>query len=366
MTDNIYLTHQPISNAGGLITTHNEEKTTMRHLPFLTGTHKSRPAKTVCTAFLLGLAAPFIQANSLETTTCFDQYLSDLETCNDFFNDQNNPNYHNAQAWGACRDGARNARSTCEDFGIDPLADDIWNEFLDNLKNCIDTFGENSDNPAANPENLQDCIEVALDTLRQQLENLLGDDACDDELIPQNIHNSVYVGKMTALELAAIETGATDGKYPVKVNTSMTVSAGINMTPGGQYDAGQIPCVKSAVAIAIYQTKSGTAVVPMDADMNTSDGTTFDILFFSDQLIDASEVTVLSVFFDDESRPMFAEKGIFTIQESPITGDWNRDEVLNTQDVTDFLDSYNAQTKRADINGDDQVTPEDVIEYINP
>ncbi len=323
--------------------------------------------RAIASAVFLGITCGSLHANTVERDSCFDLYISDLQGCNDSFNDSSHPNYLNNQAWNACRSGAIDARNACQNSENDPRIDDFWNEFISNLQSCIDTFGENSDDPAANPENLQDCIEQALANLRQQLDNLTEDEPCDSDLIPQNsYHGSVYVGPMNTLELAASQLGSTDGKYPVKVNTSMNISSGINITPGGQYDASQIPCIKSAIAIAIYQTKFGTSVIPMDADFDTSDGTNFDIMFFGNDLIDASDVSILTIFFDQNDLPSFGELGHFTIEGSSIPGDWNRDEVLNTQDAIDFLDSYEAQTKRTDLNNDNQINTEDVEEFVHP
>ncbi len=302
--------------------------------------------------------------------SCFREYLCKLQECNDRFNNPEPPSddYQDAMAWWMCREGARSFRSSCED---DPTGEHaavremFWNEFLANLRACIDLFGEGSDDPAANEDNLYDCIEEALAHYRQELENYFNDleDACGENEVPASWGGGMFVGQMDALQLAAVELGNLDGKYPVVVNSSVGVTAGINVSAGSPYDVGQMPCIKSAISIAIYQTKTGVAVEPIDADIDTSDGTTFDILFFADKLVDAKEVMLLNVFFDENDTPRMGEVGIFTIQDSPISGDWNRDEVLNTQDVIDFLDSYNAQTKRADITDDGIVDPADAVEF---
>ncbi len=168
---------------------------------------------------------------------------------------------------------------------------------------------------------------------------------------------------MYALQSAAAQLGSADGKYPVAVNTTLTFSAGINASPGSPYDVRQIPCVKSAVAIAVYTTKAGAEVLVFDADTDITDGASFDIHLIGTDLVDADSITLMSVFYDERAVPLFAEIGILEIQDSPISGDWNRDEVLNTQDVIDFLDSYSAQTKRADITDDGVVDPADMVEF---
>jgi len=126
-----------------------------------------------------------------------------------------------------------------------------------------------------------------------------------------------------------------------------------------------MPCIKNALLVSIYQTKAGPVVNVEDADLDTSDGVQFDIHVIAENVVDAVDITLIGIYFDENFMPQFAELGTLEIQDSPITGDWNRDEVLNTQDVIDFLASYDAQTKRADINNDTQVTPEDAVDFIN-
>lgn len=49
----------------------------------------------------------------------------------------------------------------------------------------------------------------------------------------------------------------------------------------------------------------------------------------------------------------------------PCLGDFNTDEVINTQDVLAFLNAWNAQDPRADINGDGVWNTIDVLAFLN-
>lgn len=49
----------------------------------------------------------------------------------------------------------------------------------------------------------------------------------------------------------------------------------------------------------------------------------------------------------------------------PCTGDFNADESLNTQDITDFLNAWNAGAGSADINGDGDINTLDVLAFLN-
>lgn len=317
-------------------------------------------------------------ATSIEPPpSCFKQYMDNLRDCNDQFNDDdpgdpNDDQYVNSAAWEQCRNAANDFCDACEQNSDSTnLLNGFWNELITSLKACVDTFGEHVNDPAANPENLQECVEEALDQYRDRLESIPSDhSACDSDLIPTgnqgNLYGSVYVGTMDALRAAAIGAGNNDGKYPTKVNKTVGISAGVSVTPGNPYNVSQIPCVKTAIAFQIYQTKSGTEILPIDADLDTSDGVSFDIMFFGDKLVDATDVAVLAIYFDENDFPLFGEMGKFTIINSPIAGDWNRDEVLTPQDITDFLNSYNAQTNRADLNEDNQVDQQDAVQYLNP
>lgn len=46
-------------------------------------------------------------------------------------------------------------------------------------------------------------------------------------------------------------------------------------------------------------------------------------------------------------------------------GDFNRDGDVNTQDVLDFLNAWNADEAEADVNGDGSVDILDVLDFLN-
>lgn len=295
------------------------------------------------------------------TGTCFQQYQCRLDRCNDIFNNDHpdNDDYLNSEAWAQCREGASLHRAACRNGVGKPHLEVYWQEFINHLKSCIDEFVAGGQSP--NPVNLTDCVEEALQHYREQLDDVTppAQDACEGQAVPRDAYGNMFLGKMETLRSAAIVQGNADGKFPVAVNSTASVSAGDGIRQGVAYDASQMACVKSAMAIAIYRTKTGTVVLPMDADLDTSDGTHFDIMFFGSSLVDTDEVMLVTVFFDENDKPVFGEYGWFEIEQSPLTGDWNRDGVVNADDLIDFLESHSAGMPRADLNGDEALTSDD-------
>jgi len=288
--------------------------------------------------------------------------MDEIANCNDMFDDSNNTTgtYSNQTAYEACLDGASDSYGACLD-GVE-RADRYWAwiAFLARLRECLEEF------PDEESEAQRACIQAALVEYQRALEDLINppDDDCGDGLVVSAFGNEKLLGPMAALQASAVDMGNLDGKYPVFANTTLRFTAGVNATPGSSYSAADVPCLKSAALIAIYSTKTGVAVDLIDADTNVSDGTSFDIHVFSNKTVDATEIKLLSIFFDANNIPQLAELGRLSIQDSPLSGDWNRDEVLNTQDVVDFLSSYDAQTDRADLTNDGTVDSTDVEVFI--
>ncbi len=283
---------------------------------------------------------------------CWENYEYETEICNDTFH-QSGSGWDNVDAHAACLTGAELNLAACMDGLDQALYQAAWNRFINRLKDCVT---ENVDNPAGEFS----CISAAIMVYRQEIEDLR---SSGNDCGPYAGNFAQVVGPMYALEAAARQLGYDNGQYPVSVNTSLTFMAGVNATLDASYDVAQMPCIKSALAIAIYATKTGAEVVVFDADTNAANGVFFDMHLIGSDLIDADEIVLISMFYDARAVPQFAEIGTLEIQDSPISGDWNRDEVLNTQDVIDFLDSYNAQAKRADITNDGIVDPADAVEF---
>lgn len=314
---------------------------------------------TIIAGLALSLLNPIASGSALSFGPCFSQLIGDLETCNNDFDneDGDSGSYNDPDAYAACRDAASLNHQSCINGHNQSLFWSAFQNFQTDLADCLNTFPTENDREAR-----EDCIAAALAEYRVTVQNII-DDQNDQSGCSPVISDIALINPISALESAALSAGNTDGKYDTKVNTTLNFTAGVNANPGNQYDSSQIPCLKSAIAIAIYQTKFGFQVVPFDGDIDTTDGTTFNLHIIAEDLVHADEVDILNIFFSEEDLPVFGELSTIAIDDSPISGDWDRDEVLNTQDVTDFLNSYNAQTKRADLNDDGQVTPQDATEF---
>lgn len=286
---------------------------------------------TACgVAFCISGATGSAFSATCNNGTCMAQYRCLLNKCNDQFNndDPAHDDYKDEYAWQNCREGARAHRAACLSGTNWQVLEVFWAAFIQDLKDCIKDFGEDGDNP--NPENLFDCFEESLQNYRDQLENNAPDpdpDACAGQAVPRGLYGSMFIGRMETLRSAAVQQGNPDGWFSVTANSTVSVSAGEGVHGGVAYDAAQIACVKSAMAIAVYRTKDGTAVVPMDADLNTADGTTFDVMFFGSALVGTDEVMLLTIFFDEQDKPVFGEYGWFRVEQSPFSGEIGRAHV---------------------------------------
>ncbi len=279
---------------------------------------------------------------------CLETNRSRLERCSASFNDPESPDYYNQIAFEICNNGATAELEACLNGNSGAVSD--FNLFVTDIRACFTAWPNGGDS-------FKSCLEAALMAYRARL-GLPPIDPCGLTSV-----GTARVAQIDAIYDAAIALGAADGKYPVEVESVLSFQAGVSAT--NSYNLAGRPCIKQAELIAIYETKAGPHLVALDADLDTSDGTHFDFPVFANEVIDASSIFLVAVYYDVDSQPVFLEYAHLSIAESPVQGDWNRDEVLNSQDIIDFLASYDAQTKRADINSDTQVNPQDAVEFIN-
>ncbi len=326
-----------------------------------------KPGKiTIVTGTLLSLFTPLTFGSALHTSStlspCFDQLVDDLEACNNEFDNENGDfgSHNNPIAYAACRNGASLNHQSCIDGNDSSLFWGAFQSFQSDLAQCLDTFPTENDREAR-----EDCIAAALAEYRVTVQDIIDDQDGQSGCTPV-LSDIALMNPISSLNSAALSAGNSNGKYNAKVNTTLSFTAGVNANPGSQYDSSQVPCLKNALSIAIYQTKFGFQVVPYDGDTDLTDGSSFDLHLIADDLIHADEVDILNIFFNQDDLPEFGELSTITIDDSPISGDWNRDQVLNSQDVIDFLDTFDAQSQRADLNGDELITPDDAIEFSNP
>lgn len=302
-----------------------------------------------------GLACTTMGADVPTPDDCWGMYVQNKHNCASEYNSDKRPDYQNQQAYITCLAGAEIVYDACCDGENSADAVHAWIQFLfDRLSFCID---DNRNDPAG----LESCLRVALAELQDALDDLLNPDGngCGPAAAGVRQMAPIYT-----LQQAAIRAGRTDGRFPAAVNSTVTFTAGVNPNGAAPYDISQQPCMKNAVSVALFATRDGPKVIVYDGDTDTSDGVSFSLPLFQSSLIDTYEVHIVNVYFDQQSMPRFAELGTLTIEPSPLKGDWNRDNVTNTQDLIDFLGSYSSQTIRSDLNGDGVTDEHDACIFI--
>lgn len=306
----------------------------------------------ITTSFALSLDPP-------TPAECRAMLIADIAECNrTFIVSTDDPDADNSAAQAtleACIDGAVAASVACHHGN--PATQAAREQFIDDLEECLRLYPGST---PADQASLEACLHGTINAYRVTL----GLDPIDTSNTCTNTPaGALLVAPIDTLRTAALALGATDGKYPVDVNTTLSFQAGVSAT--GNYNFDIQPCIKQAELVAFFETKQGVKSITYDADINTSDGTFFDLPIFANRVVDAKEMNLFSIYYDENGAPVFVEYATLKIQDSPISGDWNRDQVLNSQDIADFLDSYNTQTDRADLNEDEQIDQQDAVQYLD-
>lgn len=273
---------------------------------------------------------------------CGDTFTDQVENCSDTFNNPDSPSWQDQQAFETCNDGAAAALAACLAGNGNDLLDYL--DFLDAIKDCMTDWPDGGDS-------YETCLTGALMIYRFEL-GLPPIEPCAPDVSP-----------MAALRDAAIALGAADGKHPVQVGTTLTFTVGVG--DGGSYNTAGIACIKQAQLIALYRTKDGTVAKTLDADTDTTNGTSFSVPVFANRVVHASEIALVALYFNDGGDPVFAEYGFLKIEDSPISGDFNRDGADNTPDVLDYMESYGDQTSRSDVTDDGQTNTDDMQHFLS-
>ena len=296
-------------------------------------------------------AATAVASDDPTVQECQDYLNDELQQCNSIFHNPDHADYNNQNAYETCIDGAQASLIAC--LSGHPGSADARSDFIDAIKDCIRLWSGNT--PA-----LEACLLGALNTYRVRLG--LSPIDIGDNCGPSSMGVN-GVAPIDSLITAALAMGIADGKYPVEVETSLSFQAGVSAT--NSYNIANQPCIKQAELIAIRNTRQGQECTSSDADTETVNGVFFDLPIFANRTVDTKTIDIFVIYYDENSGPAFIEYATLSILDSTVAGDWNRDEVLNSQDIIDFLGSYDAQTGRADLNADGQVDTQDTAQYLN-
>lgn len=278
---------------------------------------------------------------------CRDTYREDASECNFTFNNPGSPTYQNQLAFETCLQGADAALTACLDGRPD---NPHREEFIQDLEQCVRDWPDGG-------AGFESCLRAMLRVYRARL-GLPPDDPCG--LTPVGTGR---VAPIESLRSAALALGHQDGVYPVRVQTTLSFQAGVSAT--NSYNLAGRPCIRQAELIAIYETKDGMHSVLLDADTDTADGVFFNLPVFANRVVDTNRMLVLALYFDADNNPVFMEYARLSIDDSPIQGDWNRDGVVNAQDMIDYLSAFSSEMPRADMNQDGVHDVADLIEFLS-
>ncbi len=321
------------------------------------------PAATLHAGGLLMFGTLLFQDPS--ALSCQDRFVREIQNCRDMFNNadpQNPDSFQNADAYEACLEGADDSFSACDDGADRPGLYGAWIAFTAALRQCLEQYPDDDD-----PAQLA-CIRVELKKYRDAVKELMDDIDDDDEECASGVIVSQFgtvhmAGPMDTLRAAAHAAGIADGKPIVEVGSTIRFAAGLNGSDHG-YDVAEIECIQSAVLLVGHRTPDGVSVRAVDADGQVRDGVEFEAPLIADRLVASDQVSLLAVFFDADGVPRLAEFGKVRLAESEVPGDWNRDGVRNTRDMSDYFGAYYARVPRADLTGDDAHDAADVHGFL--
>jgi hypothetical protein len=262
---------------------------------------------------------------------CFAMLSKALRACVSEFPDST------TEARGACTNAATTSLLNCLDTEHNDMYSQILVAFQDRLartQHCNERFFTSPDASAA-------CKNAALVVLQYELNKLLGD--ASSAVLP-----TFRAPRQPTLLVNASETiGSVDADETIVVS--------------GQWP-GDRP--RSSVVFATYETAAGIKTEPIAAD-----GAPFrqfqSMIHLNALDLVQAEMVVVTVFHIAESGIISGVQGaVVILNDSPVSGDWNRDGVFDEHDYIAFTQGLAAGTNRSDLNRDGEHDSADLLEYV--
>lgn len=296
---------------------------------------------------LLALAGAAVAASADDPCTssdCWGCLTQSIESCEELF-----PGDANAFLRQTCINGAQDSWSACLAAANQQAITNAWNELFTKLQECEQRFSD--------PIAIQACAEVAYENFQNTLNDILnpGAEPCQLEAINLNTGRHTYTLEdiRTSTELGRVSSGY------VTRSVGQTVSLP-NAGVGVDHDASELDCVATATLFATYRTKTTTVTEIVDFDADPADGSPLKAYLDPSRLIHADQVVLVAAFMDAQGYPIFFESGVVLLNDSAVSGDYNRDNLTNAADLLDYLDAYGNSVRRADLNVNGSVETEDL------
>jgi hypothetical protein len=304
-----------------------------------------------------GLAMSCVSTASAQPS-CFLQHQGRISDCKrDFNNPQPNPpfSFDNPVAYATCLEGSEADKDLCDANVPDGTRTTLWGQFKNNIDSCIRLFG-------TDPLAFRTCLNSALDTYLDAVDDILNPPAAACTPVPAGPTGiTSRVGVMESIMQSPL---IVDGKFPVAMQSTLSLTAGFSTAQGTAYDISEISCAKQAVLMAVRQTKDGLVFDFIAADLDTADGVNFEAELLASDYVGANDVVLVAIYVDENDDPIFGETALLSIQDSPVQGDWNRDGVKNTHDLIDFIEHFEIQNVRSDVNHDENIDSNDLAEFL--
>lgn len=282
---------------------------------------------------------------------CWNTFISDLASCAAISEPPSSTAGPDAHA--TCVEGAGVKLVGCASNADGNALLEAWNDFNARLQECLSRF---PDNEVAR----KGCIQGAFDMFRMRVRELQG---LDPEPFPEQRggDGGVQFGWPWLEAGAMMESTAVTR---VKAGSTFEITGGLRRSANSGNFRSLDRAASAGILLAIYETESGFESFPVDAVTAFQTGARFSASFPAFRHVHSERVHLVGVYFDQQGVPVAAEVGEVMLHDSPTPGDWNRDGIVNTRDMLDFVRSFNAKVRRADLTGDGVVDQDDLSAFL--